>query len=120
MQRAELLHLLYTDNKSVGKMQKPDKVYIHNTNVLHAIGTQFNIGTVRECYAVNQLSVGHTVEYSKNQGDFKVDGKLTFEVGGKDKSFEQIANLPNSYVLADQIAMPIGKKLPLWLIGFLY
>lgn len=120
MQRAELLHLLYTDNKSVGKMQKPDKVYIHNTNVLHAIGTQFNIGTVRECFAVNQLSVGHTVEYSKTQGDFKVDGKITFEVGGRDKSFEQIADLPNSYVLADQTAMPVGKKLPLWLIGFLY
>ena len=120
MQRAELLHMLYTDNKSVGKMQKPDKVYIHNTNVLHAIGTQFNIGTVRECFAVNQLSVGHTVEYSKTQGNFKVDGKITFEVGGRDKSFEQIADLPNSYVLADQTAMPVGKKLPLWLIGFLY
>lgn len=120
MQRAELLHLLYTDNKSVGKMQKPDKVYIHNTNILHAIGTQFNVGTVRECFAVNQLSAGHAVEYSKTQGDFKVDGKITFEVGGRDKSFEQIANLPDSYVLADQIAMPVGKKLPLWLIGFLY
>ena len=120
MQRAELLHLLYTDNKSVGKMQKPDKVYIHNTNILHAIGTQFNVGTVRECFAINQLSVRHTVEYSKAQGDFKVDGKLTFEVGGRDKSFEQIADVPDSYVLADQIAMPVGKKLPLWLIGFLY
>ena len=120
MQRAELLHLLYTDNKSVGKMQKPDKIYIHNTNVLHALGKQFNIGTVRECFAVNQLSVGHTVEYSKAQGDFKVDGKITFEVGGRDKSFEQIADVPNSYVLADQTAMPVGKKLPLWLIGFLY
>ena len=120
MRRAELLHLLYTDNKSVGKMQKPDKIYIHNTNILHALGKQFNIGTVRECFAVNQLSVGHTVEYSKAQGDFKVDGKLTFEVGGRDKSFEQIADLPNSYVFADQIAMPVGKKIPLWLIGFLY
>ena len=120
MQRAELLHLLYTDNKSVGKMQKPDKIYIHNPNVLHALGKQFNIGTLRECFAVNQLSVGHAVEYSKTQGDFKVDGKITFEVGGRDKSFEQIADLPDSYVLADQIAMPVGKKLPLWLIGFMY
>lgn len=120
MQRAELLHLLYADNKSVGKMQKPDKVYIHNPNILQALSKQVNVGTIRECFAVNQLSVGHVVEYSKTQGDFKVDGKLTFEVGGKDKSFEQIANIPDSYVLADQIAMPVGKKLPLWLIGFIY
>lgn len=120
MQRAELLHLLYTDKKSVTKMQKPDKIYVHNTNILYALGIQQNIGTIRECFAVNQLSVGNTVEYGKAQGDFRVNSSITFEVGGRDKSFEQIADLPNSYVLADQIAMPVGKKLPLWLIGFMY
>ena len=120
MQRAELLHLLYTDKKSVTKMQKPDKIYVHNTNILYALGFQQNIGTIRECFAVNQLSVGNTVEYGKTQGDFRVNSSMTFEVGGRDKSFEQIADLPNSYVLADQIAMPVGKKLPLWLIGFMY
>ncbi len=38
MQKAELLHLLYTDNKLVTKMQKPDKVYLHNPNTLYALG----------------------------------------------------------------------------------
>jgi predicted AAA+ superfamily ATPase len=120
MQRAELLHLLYTDNKSVTKMQKPDKIYVHNPNILCALSSQLNIGTLRECFVVNQLSTRHTVEYGKEQGDFKVDGKITFEVGGRDKSFEQIADLPNSYILADGIEHPIGKKLPLWLVGMLY
>lgn len=120
MQRAELLHLVYTDNKSVTKMQKPDKIYIHNPNILCALCTQLNIGTLRECFVVNQLSNNHTIEYSKLQGDFKIDGKITFEVGGRDKSFEQIANLPNSYILADAMEYPIGKKLPLWLVGMIY
>lgn len=120
MQRAELLHLLYTDNKSVTKMQKPDKIYVHNPNILCALSSQLNIGTLRECFVVNQLSTRHTVEYGKEQGDFKVDGKITFEVGGRDKSFEQIADLPHSYILADGIEHPIGKKLPLWLVGMLY
>ncbi len=120
MERAELLHLLYADNKSVTKMQKPDKIYIHNTNMLCALGTQQNIGTLRECFVVNQLSKDHIIEYGKTNGDFKVDGKITFEVGGKDKSFDQIANMPDSYVLADSIEFPIGKKLPLWIVGFLY
>lgn len=120
MHRAELVSLLYTDNKSVTKMQKPDKIYIHNPNMLCALGTQMNIGTLRECFVVNQLSHNHTVEYSKINGDFKVDGKITFEVGGKEKSFEQIADIPDSYILADSIEFPIGKKLPLWLAGFLY
>lgn len=120
MQRAELLHLLYSDNKSVTKMQKPDKIYLHNTNMLCALADNSNIGTLRECFAVNQLSVGHTVEYGKTQGDFEVDGKWTFEVGGQDKSFDQIANLPDSFILADSMEFPIGKKLPLWIVGLLY
>jgi len=60
------------------------------------------------------------VEYGKQKGDFKVDGKWIFEVGGEGKTFEQIANLPNSYVLADDIESPRGNKLPLWMIGMLY
>jgi hypothetical protein len=120
MQRAELLHLLYADVRNVTKMQKPDKVYLHDPNMLYALGHDTNIGTVRECFAVNQLAARHTVEYGKTTGDFKVDGKWLFEVGGEDKSFQQIADIPNSYVLADNLLYPIGKKLPLWLIGFLY
>lgn len=120
MQRAELLNLLYADNLSVTKMQKPDKVYIHNPNMLYALSTEEKIGTIRECFVVNQLSAKHTVEYGKTQGDFKIDGKITFEVGGKDKSFEQIADIPDSYVLADSMMFSIGKKLPLWIVGFLY
>ena len=120
MQRAELVHLLYADNKSVTKMQKPDKIYIHNPNMLCALGSQLNIGTLRECFVVNQLANGHTVEYGKKHGDFKVDGKLTFEVGGKDKSFDQIADIPDSYILADGMEYPVGKKIPIWLVGLGY
>jgi predicted AAA+ superfamily ATPase len=120
MQRAELLHLLYADNKSVTKMQKPDKIYVHNPNMLCALSSNLNVGTLRECFVVNQLSVGHTVEYGKTQGDFLIDGKITVEVGGQDKSFDQIADIPNSYILADSMEFPIGKKLPLWVVGLLY
>ena len=120
MHRAELLILLYNDNKSVTRMQKPDKIYLQNPNLLHALSTAQNMGTVRECFVVNQLSETHVVEYGKAHGDFKVDGRITFEVGGKDKSFEQIADIPDSYVWADNMEFPVGKKLPLWLMGFLY
>ena len=120
MQKAELLHLLYADNKSVTKMQKPDKIYVHNPNMLCALSSNLNVGTQRECFVVNQLSVGHTVEYGKTQGDFLIDGKITVEVGGQDKSFDQIADIPNSYILADSMEFPVGKKLPLWVVGLLY
>lgn len=120
MERAELLRLLYTDNASVTKMQKPDKIYIHNPNILNAIAQSRHIGTIRECFAVNQLGVSHRVEYGKNEGDFKIDGRITLEVGGEGKSFDQIADIPDSYILADFLEYPVGKKLPLWTVGFLY
>lgn len=120
MKKAELLHLLYSSNVSVTKMQKPDKIYVHNPNILYALGSRENIGTDRECFFVNQLSKGYTVEYGKTSGDFLIDGRITVEVGGKDKSFEQIAGIPDSYVFADEMEFPVGKKLPLWLAGFLY
>jgi hypothetical protein len=120
MHRAELIQLLYSDNKSVTKMQKPDKIFLQNTNTLCALSEDVKIGTLRECFVVNQLSSKHTVEYSKLQGDFKVDGKWIFEVGGPDKSFDQIADVPNSYILADSIEFPVGNKLPIWLVGLTY
>ena len=121
MKSAKLLNLLFSDLLSVKKMQKPDKIYLENPNLLYALATApVQIGTARECFAVNQLGYAHTVEYGKTQGDFKVDGKWTFEVGGEKKRFDQIADLHNSFVLADGIEMPHGKKLPLWMIGFLY
>ena len=121
MSDAKLISLLFSDIVSVKKMQKPDKIYLENPNLLYTLATTpVKIGTARECFAVNQLGYGHTIEYGKTQGDFKVDGKWNFEVGGQGKSFNQIADVPNSFVLSDDIEMPRGNKLPLWMIGFLY
>ncbi|MBO7635502.1 MAG: ATP-binding protein [Paludibacteraceae bacterium] len=120
MQKSELIHLLYTDNKSVTKMQKPDKIYIHNPNMLNSMGVNCPIGTLRECFVVNQLSVDHVVEYGHSTGDFKIDGKIILEVGGEGKSFHQIADIPDSYILADSLEFPIGKKLPVWIVGMIY
>ena len=122
LDRAELIKLLYSDIMSVKKMQKPDKIYIQNTNLMNAIASgNKHIGTIRETFTVNQLSSsGHEVEYGRSAGDFVVDGRYTFEVGGPDKTFTQIAGVHNSYILADRIEFVSGNKLPLWLIGFLY
>ncbi len=94
---------------------------LQNTNFLQAYSLRRpHIGTVRETFAVLHMRVGHSVEYGKEHGDFVVDGKYTFEVGGKDKSFKQIADIPDSYLLVDEIEYAGGNRLPLWLIGFLY
>jgi len=121
LSRASVIKLLYSQISTVKKMQKPDKIYLENPNLIYALATDdVKIGTVRETFVVNQLSYGHTVEYGKSSGDFKVDGRHTFEVGGKSKTYEQIAGIPNSYILADDMETPFGHKLPIWTVGFLY
>ena len=118
---AKVLNLLYSDKKKIGKLAKPDKVYMENPNLLYALSPgKVDIGTARECFAINALSESHEVEYGKTQGDFKVDGLYTLEVGGRGKDFSQIAGMENSYVFADDLDMPDGAKLPLWMLGFLY
>ena len=118
---AKVLNLLYSDKKKIGKLTKPDKVYLENPNIIYALApTKIDIGTLRETFAIGSLSESHNVEYGKAQGDFKVDRKYTFEIGGRSKGFSQIAGVKDSYVFADDWDMPDGAKLPLWMLGFLY
>lgn len=121
LEKAKLLHLLYADLLSVKKMQKPDKIYLDNPNLLYALASNpVKIGTARETFVVNQLSCDHEIEYGKKTGDFKVNGKYTLEVGGEGKTYNQIADVPDSYILADGIETPYRCKLPIWVVGFLY
>ncbi|MBQ9174148.1 MAG: ATP-binding protein [Bacteroidales bacterium] len=119
---AKILNLLYSDKKKkIGKLTKPDKVYPENPNLLYALApAKVEIGTARESFAVSCLEESHIVEYGKEQGDFKVDSKYTFEIGGPSKDYPQISGVKDSYVFADDWDMPDGAKLPLWMLGFLY
>ncbi len=85
----------------------------------NAIWEQEKIGTVRESFFANQVSAVHDIKVS-SQGYFLVDENYIFEVGGKNKGFKQIKDMPNSYVVADDIEIGSGNKIPLWLFGFLY
>jgi len=101
-------------------LQKPDKVYLENPNLMYALADkQTDIGNVRETFFANQLRKSHQVNLSE-ASDFLIDGKYTFEVGGKDKGKKQIATLENAYIVADDIEYGMGNKIPLWLFGFLY
>jgi uncharacterized protein len=65
------------------------------------------------------LRPGHTVSVPA-RGDFLVNEALTFEVGGKNKDSSQIKALENSWLALDNIEIGQGKRIPLWLFGFLY
>lgn len=95
--------------------------FIYPPEQLYAIASiPVHISTARETFVVNQLSVNHAMEYGKTQGDFLVDHKYTFEVGKAYKTFKLIADLPNFFILADNIEYNTVKKLPLWIVGLTY
>lgn len=117
---AKLIDSLFKDLKSVSSLQKPDKIFLENTNLMYLYqGENADPGNIRETFLLNQLSYNQTVELSESS-DFFVNGKYTIECGGKNKTGEQIKNLENAFVAADGIEIGSGSKIPLWLFGFLY
>ncbi len=117
---AGVFKMLHKDSFGVSLLQKPEKIFLENTNFLYAIkyATQ-NIGSVRETFFLNQLSQNHQVTYPQ-LGDFYIDENYLFEVGGKNKNNKQIETIENSFVAADDIEIGYKNKIPLWLFGFLY
>jgi len=109
--------LMKASSKGLSKLEKPEKIYLDNTNLLNIADA--NIGTVRETFFLNITSKEHEVTYPK-KGDFLIDNQYLFEIGGKNKSFNQIKDIENSFVVADDIEVGAGNKIPLWLFGFLY
>ncbi|WP_458700496.1 ATP-binding protein [Sulfurospirillum sp. 1307] len=98
---------------------KPTKLYLNNPNLNYCYCQEKEVGTLREEFFLNMLSLNHKLLYPK-KGDFLVDEKYIFEIGGKDKSFKQIKDIANSFVVADDIEIGFANKIPLWVLGFLY
>lgn len=119
LHKAELLRHIVYEGKRFKSMQKPDKLYLSNTTLLSSLCLEPQIGTIRECFFASQVSAKSSIYYV-DKGDFLVDEKFTFEIGGKNKSFEQIKDVKNSYVVSDGIEVGFKNRLPLWLFGFTY
>jgi predicted AAA+ superfamily ATPase len=120
LQDAGILNMIYKDNFGVSLLQKPEKIYLENTNFAYALSSnEPNIGTIRETFFLNQIREQHRVSYSEKV-DFTVNEKYLFEIGGKNKGKSQIVGLENAYLVQDQIAFGVGNTIPLWLFGFLY
>lgn len=119
MQRASLINMLFKGRNNMQQLVKPEKVYLENTNLMYALTSEINIGNIRETFFSNQLFNAHELTFS-GSGDFLIDNTHTIEVGGHRKSFEQIKDMPDSYLAVDDIEIGNGNRIPLWIFGFLY
>ena len=117
LEDAGLIRMLMKTSKGLGSIEKPEKIYMDNTALLFTANA--DVGTVRETFFMNQLGKDYEVIAPK-KGDFLIDSTYVFEIGGKNKSFDQVKKEANAYVASDDIEIGFGNKIPLWLFGFLY
>ncbi len=120
LNQAQLIANIYRDSNGITRLQKPDKLFLENTNLMFALSSDtMNTGNVRETFFVNQLKYQHRVEIAE-QADFLIDNRYTIEIGGKTKGRRQIKDLENAFIAADDLEFGFANKIPLWLFGFLY
>lgn len=118
LHESKLTTNLYSSSTGISVLQKPEKLYLENTNLAFALGRNVDVGNLRETFFLNQVGYKHNVTLPA-KADFKIDQTWTVEVGGKNKDLPD-PDLTDCFVAADGIEIGFGKKIPLWLFGFLY
>ncbi len=119
LNKAKIITVIRPKTKGDNIFVKPEKIYLNNTNLYYAYCKNNKIGTIREIFFQSMVKVNNSLKLHI-KGDFLVDDKYVMEIGGKNKSFKQIKDLPDSFIVSDDITIGSGNKIPLWLFGFLY
>lgn len=120
MEKSGMIQGLTAPEKGLNLLAKIDKIYLDNTNLMHALcGDNCEIGNIRETFFFNQMKVRNKVT-SSPASDFYVNDKYTFEVGGRKKGKKQIKDVENSYVVKDDIEYAYSNVIPLWAFGLNY
>ena len=120
LDETRLINILYRNAAGITRLQKPDKLYLDNTNLSYTLSPKsVNKGSLRETFFANQVKFRKLIEYT-DRGDFIVGSQYYFEIGGKNKNSEQLPEGENSWIAADDIEFGFRNKIPLWLFGFLY
>jgi len=128
LEEAKIINSIRSPEKGYNIMSKPEKLFMQNTNISYALTKKVDIGSAREAFFVNQIKNYYASQnlfideaiFVAKKGDFLIDDRYTIEVGGKNKDFKQIKDIPNSFLALDDIEIGFGAKIPLWLFGFLY
>ncbi len=120
LEQAKLITLLQPAGKSTAILQKPEKIYLNNTNLLFALAEeQVETGNLRETFFLSQVQAIGKISIPK-QGDFMIDNKYIFEIGGRNKTSKQISGIKNARVVKGELEYPAGNDIPLWMFGLLY
>ena len=120
LNKASLIHTLYKQSKSISSLNKPDKIWMGNTNYMYAISDkQVEKGNLRETFFIQNMPIEYQLSLPQ-KGDVLVENKYLFEIGGKNKTTKQIQGQQKAFVVRDDIETGTLNIIPLWLFGFQY
>lgn len=118
-----LLRFLLIDKTGHALMRNTEKVFLNNTNLFYAMEHELqkgiDKGAVREIFALTCLENSNLKPAYSKIGDLNCQDFL-FEIDGRNKSTKQIRESNKSFLLLDDILIGTEKKIPLYLLGFLY
>lgn len=116
---AGIITLLLPPDKGINNLNKPDKIYLQNTNLMYSLAPEnTETGNIRETFFISQMY--HQQFHSSPATDFFIKGKYHAEIGGKSKQQRQIKGLTDAYIIKDNIEIGQNNVIPLWLFGFQY
>jgi uncharacterized protein len=119
LEKGKLIHRLYKQSSGITRMQKPDKIYLDNPNLMFALSwNQINWGALCETFAVSQLRPVYPIRLGQT-ADFLVDETYELEIGGRQKGGRQLQQSENSFLLTDDTEIGFGRKIPLWMLGLI-
>jgi predicted AAA+ superfamily ATPase len=120
LEQARLINLLQPKGTSISTLKRPEKIYLNNTTLQYALAEEkVSKGSIRETFFLSQTHLNHKVQ-APEKGDFIVNNKYIFEVGGIAKNQKQIVGLKNAFIVNDDLEYAQGKNIPLWAFGMLY
>ena len=115
---ARLINILYPVGEEFPK--KPARVMMHNPNLMYAIyPIEYQRQDIMETFFVNALWKDHTVNHGGKDGLYTVDGSLKFRVCEADDE-RHTRCTPDTICARYGTEVGHGKRIPLWLFGFVY
>lgn len=118
-----VLRFLLANKSGHALVRNAEKIYLDNTNLLYCLNEEIGkkpfTGVIRELFVISNLQNSNNHVFYAQEGDIECNG-ITLEIGGQNKSSEQIKNVKNSYTVKDDILIGGKASIPLYLFGFLY
>jgi predicted AAA+ superfamily ATPase len=120
-----IINLLPKSQWVTDLLRKEFKIYLWNPNLYYSYNQDTNIGIIRESFvlhflkkiinAKNEITVDLSIPKSWDIHLHYNKKQYLFEIWWKNKTDKQLGNKKNSFIIADNIIIWEGRKIPLWL-----